>query len=317
MQWEFPHRIEYEADAQSIDDVIATLVAQKRLIEEGASVVCALSGIDLERVDIRVSKVVSGSLTNEFWVQLYGSYQAELEEKIIGGYEHMLGVDIPEGWEPIVTLGSLAVTYWVAKFAYDSVRNRKKDRPASTHIEGDYNVVINTIASKMHISPEKVEGVLEGQLPSSKRRALIRSVTNFLNPARRESGTKIKVDGAEDIGPQTIREYPSDAELAEIDDRKNLDLPGAIIEIRATDKDRSKTGWAAKIVGDRRFKRRMSMDLYPTIDAEKLAKLDKVRGDLILEGDKQDDGSFKAKRIHLLNFEELGDDDTKGSSKKG
>lgn len=301
MRWEFPHRVEYEADARSIDDVIATLTAQKRLLEQGAALFCGVAGIELERVEIRVVEVSEGSLFEELVIQVYGTYQTQIEDHVIGRIETMLGVDVPSEWEPIVALGSLAVTYWVARFAYDSVRGKRKDRPASTHIEGDYNTVINNIASRMNVDPGRIEGVLEGQLPPAKRRGLLKPVTDFLNPARRNRGTKIKVDNFGEISPETIAEYPTDAELAEIDVKRNLDIPGATVEIRATDKDHSKSGWAGKIVGDRRFPRRLPMDLYPTVDAEALARFDQVRADVILEGLAQEDGTFKAKRIHILN----------------
>lgn len=307
MRWNFPYSIKYEADARSIDDVIASLTAQKKLIEEGATAISHLAGIELNKVEIRVQQVRAGSLLNEFAVEIYGAYQTEISKTIVGGYEHMFGTDIPEAWEPLVTLGTLAVTYFVARFAYEAVRGRRGDKAPSTHIEGDYNVVINAIASKLHISAEQVENELQGQLPIAKRRSLVRSVTNFLNPARKNRGTGIRVAGAPDIGPATISEYPTDSELAEVDDRRNLDLPGVTLDIRATDKDRRKDGWFARIVGDSRFKKRLPMNLYPTIDAERLAHLDSVTGNVILEGERQENGSFRPKRIHLLDFHEPAD----------
>jgi hypothetical protein len=44
------------------------------------------------------------------------------------------------------------------------------------------------------------------------------------------------------------------------------------------------------------------MDLYPTVNAEELAKLTDVTADLFVEGDYGPEGGFKAKRIHLLSF---------------
>ena len=61
----------------------------------------------------------------------------------------MFGIDIPADLEPLVTLGTLAVGYWVARFAYEKVRGGPKDVQPATRIEGDYNTVINLIGSKL------------------------------------------------------------------------------------------------------------------------------------------------------------------------
>ena len=319
MRWEFPHRVEYSADAQSVDEVVATLLAQKRLIEEGAAAFCAVTGIDLEQVDIRVVNVASGSLLTELLVQLYGAYQSDISGVIVEGIEEVLGEDIPAEWEAVVTLLTLAVLYVVMRFAYDTIRGRKsKDSPATTHIEGDYNKVINIVASKLDCPVEHIEGVLEGQLPRARRRSLVKHVTDFLNLARKKRGTDIEVEGFGKIAPEAIEEYPSDAELLEIDDTRNLDMPDAEIDIRATDRDRNKTGWAARIIGQSQFKRRLPMDLYPTVDAKRLAALERVRADLIIQGETDADGKFRPKKIHLLNFKEPAEDaKSDGSSEDG
>lgn len=314
MQWEFPHRVQYEASASSVDDVVASLLAQERLLEEGAGIIAGIAGLEISDVRVRVTGVAAGTLVTEFIVGVYGAYQSDIQDSVVAGVERMFGVDVPEGLEPLVTLGALAVTYFVARFAYDAIRGKNKDRPASTHIEGDYNKVVNIIASKLEVDPSFVERAVEGKLIPAKRRSLIRPVTDFLNLARRDKGTGIKVDGYGDIAPETIAEYPNDAELSEIDEAKNLDLPNVELEIRATDKDRSKTGWAAGIIGDKRFKRRLPMDLYPTVNSEHLAKQDRVWADVVLEGETLADGEFKPKRIHLLNYRGGPGDEFEGSS---
>jgi len=314
LEWVFPHRVRYEAEVRTIDQVIENLLAQKQLIEHGAAFVAALiAGYELESVEVRVVNVSEGSWLVELLAQLYGTYQTEIESTTVGGVEQMLGVDVPPEWEPLVTLGSLAVVYLVARFAYDSIRGKKQDRPASTHIEGDYNTVVNVVASKLNLRSEEVEATLRESVPPTKRRKLLGSVTDFLNPARRQRDTKISVEGFGDISPETVAEYPSDADLNEIDATNNVDVPGARLEIRATDRDRSKVGWGAVIKGDQRFPRRLPMDLYPTVDADALANYHEVVGDVVVEGEMLASGDFRPKRIHLLNFQGNVNDDAQGS----
>jgi len=305
MELAFPHRVEYRDGTASIEEIIANLKAQKKLLEEGVRVLeAALPNLNVETIHIRVVQVAAGSLITELIILLYGAYQQEIENRVIGGIEQMFGTDIPEEYEALITLAALAVVYFVARYAYDAVRQKKQDRPASIHIDGDYNTVINVIADKINVPASVVEGAVHDAVPSSRRRSLIKSVTKFLRP--REDGriSPVEIKGVGELSLDTLAEYPSDAELSEIDDSKNIDLPNVVLDIRAVDRDKTNTGWAAIVVGDKRFNQRLPMNLHPTIDAEDLAKQERITGDIIMEGERRADGSFKAKRIHLIAVKE-------------
>ncbi|MER9748425.1 hypothetical protein [Mesorhizobium sp. M0140] len=316
MERKFPHRIEYENGSASIGEVIENLKAQKKLLEEGVKFLdAALKNFEVDDVKIRVLKVGSGSLITEFLILVYGTYQTDIHDAVAGGVEEMFGAHIPPDYEPIVTLATLAVTYFVARYAYDAVRAKRPDRPPSVHIDGDYNAVVNTVAERLALPFSEVESALYSTVPVARRRQLVRSVTKFLRPRDDGRPTGIKIDGYGELRSETIDEYPIDSELQEIDDSRNVDISNAILDIRATDKDRNNSGWAAVIIGDRRFKRRMPMDLYPTVDAIALAKLERVVGDIVVEGERNTAGVFKGKRIHLISVKEL--DQTDADTPKG
>lgn len=305
MELAFPHRVDYRDGTASIDEIIENLKAQKRLLEEGVKVLeLSLPDLNIEAMHIRVVQVASGSLITEFLILLYGAYQEDIQANVIGGIEAMFGTDIPPEYEALVTLVTLAVVYFIARYAYDAVRQKKQDRPASTHIEGDYNTVINIISDKINVPASVVESAVHDAVPASRRRSLIKSVTKFLRPREDGRTSPVEVKGVGEISPETLEEYPSDSELAEIDDSKNIDVPNAVLDIRAVDRDKNNTGWAAVIIGDKRFKKRLPMDLYPTINAETLAKKERVTGDLIIEGERKSDGTFRPKRIHLLSVKD-------------
>lgn len=307
MELAFPHRVDYRDGTASIDEIIENLKAQKRLLEEGVKVLeLSLPDLNIEAMHIRVVQVASGSLITEFLILLYGAYQEDIQQNVIGGIEAMFGTDIPPEYEALVTLVTLAVVYFIARYAYDAVRQKKQDRPASTHIDGDYNTVINIISDKINVPASVVESAVHDAVPASRRRSLIKSVTKFLRPREDGQTSPVEVKGVGEISQATLEEYPSDSELAEIDDSKNIDVPNAVLDIRAVDRDKNNTGWAAVIVGDKRFKKRLPMDLYPTINAEALAKKERVTGDLIIEGERKPDGSFRPKRIHLLSVKDEG-----------
>lgn len=314
MELRFPHHVEYKnAGAWPLEDAITSLQAQRKLLEEGvATLDSLLEGFQVSKVEIRVNNIASTNpLVTDLIILVYGQYQQQIEDKVIGQIETMFGTDIPEQYEPIVALATLAVTYMVARWAYDRVRSKGKTHPASTHITGSYNTVVNILADKLNLSEGQVTDALNEAVPPAKRRSLVKSVTNFFRPRKDGVTTPIQVKGAPEIGDDVLREYPTDVELLSLDDTRNIDIPRATLNIRAIDRDKTKTGWAAVIQGDRRFKKRLPMDLYPTVDAEQLSKMDQVIADVIVEGDRRADGTFAAKRIHLIAVHKSEDDNGK------
>ena len=305
MELQFPHRLTYLSRRPwTLEEVIANLQAQKRLLEEGAALLDKIiPGMEITATEIRVARVATGSpLITDFLVLLYGEYQKQIEEQVAGQFEKMFGIDIPQEYNGLVTLGTLAATYFVSRWAYDTIRGKHKAAPPSIYIEGDYNTVINTLSGKLNVSAHSIDDALQKQLPLNRRRQLVTSVAKFLRPRKDGMIAPIKVEGAPDITGETIAEFPSDIELQQLDDTRNIDVVGATIDIRAVDRDRTKTGWAAKISGDRRFKRRLPMDLFPTVDHDELAKYERVIADVIVQGERRADGTFAPKRIHLISF---------------
>lgn len=243
-------------------------------------------------------------------VEVYGKYQTQIEEKVVGSLEEMFGVDIPEQYEGVVTLAALAVTYVVARYAYDRVARSKGEKSsAAPTITGDNNIVIQQISSVVGQDPQFIEKALERSLPPSKRKKLIPKVADFLRPAKKDKSAKVELENAPDIEADALAEFPSDADLKNVDDSTIIDVEGAKIDIRGTDRDKINTGWGAVIIGDERFPKRLPMDLYPTVNPEDLAQHQEVIANLAVECERRPDNSLKPKRIHLLSFEEPEDGD--------
>jgi hypothetical protein len=66
----------------------------------------------------------------------------------------MFGVDMPPEYEGVVTLATLAVTYVVARYAYERVAcARGETSAAAPIITGDNNIVIQQIFSMVGQDP--------------------------------------------------------------------------------------------------------------------------------------------------------------------
>ena len=304
MKTVFKHSGKYTAETFSIDEVIASLSAQKTLIEEGVNFLAELdSDFDLDKVTVRVESIKTGTLGWDLLIEVYGKYQTNIESRVTGSLEEMFGVDIPAEYEGVVTLATLAVTYVVARYAYDRVaRARGETSSAAPIITGDNNVVIQQISSIVGQDPLFIEKALERSLPPSKRKSLIPKVADFLRPSKKDKSAKIEIQNAPDIEPQALAEFPSDAELKAVDDSTIIDIEGATLDIRGTDRDKINTGWGAIVMNDERFPKRLPMDLYPTVNPEELAKHQQVKANLAIECERRPDRSLRPKRIHLLSF---------------
>lgn len=309
MKTTFKHSGKYTAETFTIDEVIASLSAQKALLEEGVNFLAELDAdFNLDKVTVRVESIKTGTLGWDLLIEVYGKYQTNIESRVTGSLEEMFGVDIPTEYEGVVTLATLAVTYVVARYAYDRVaRSRGETSSAAPIITGDNNVVIQQISSIVGQDPQFIEKALERSLPPSKRKALTPKVADFLRPSKKDKSAKIEINNAPDIESDALAEFPSDADLKAVDDSTIIDIEGAMLDIRGTDRDKINTGWGAIIINDDRFPKRLPMDLYPTVNPEQLAKYQQVKANLAIECERRPNQTLKPKRIHLLSFVEPGE----------
>uniref|UniRef100_A0A2A3K134 Uncharacterized protein n=1 Tax=Alloyangia mangrovi TaxID=1779329 RepID=A0A2A3K134_9RHOB len=273
------------------------------MLEEGLKILSELDeNFRYDSSKIRVESITTSSLAWDLLVEVYGKYQTQIEDKVAGSIEEMFGVDIPQEYEGLVTLLALGATYMVARYGYERVTRSKESNAPSIHIHGENNVVIQQIGAIVGVDEHQVEKALERSLPPARRRALIPKVADFLRPARKCPGESIEMRNAPDISSDVLQEFPNDADLEAVDDSENVELEFARLDLRGTDRDRHKQGWGAAIVGDDRFPKRLPMDLYPTVDPDKLANHRSVIANLVVECNRGADGALRPKRIHLLSF---------------
>jgi hypothetical protein len=66
-----------------VDEIIGTLQANQRLVAElGGLLEGFADGISVQKVELRVSSISTGSLKEAFFVALFLTYQSELEKGI-------------------------------------------------------------------------------------------------------------------------------------------------------------------------------------------------------------------------------------------
>lgn len=298
----YHHQITYEGDDFTIQEVIQSLRAQEQLLRLGAEALANASrGGRVVKTNIIIKDISTDTLLFDMLVELYGAYQKTFEVGISEGVEQMFGQEIPEEYRPLVTLFSLLVLYWLARFAYEKLRGTGKREGPPIHIEGENNVVVQMVSSQLGIPTGELEQAVGHAVPPKRRLNLLHSLADLIRPARKRNAS-IKVEGVEpvQISNAAITEMPTDAEVREIvKTTEMLERPNVRLEIRATDLDSRKRGWGGVILGEPDIKEeRLPMDIYPTVATNGLQG--EIRADVYVEAMRVDDGTFVPIKLHLI-----------------
>ena len=84
-----------------------------------------------------------------------------------------------------------------------------------------------------------------------------------------------------------------------MDDTSNY-LSDVEIEIHAQDVDSARQGWAATIPGH--VDKRKKMQIFPPVKPDDIWTKERVRGDVVIVSERQDDGELLPTMIHLLRI---------------
>lgn len=305
---QFPFRGNYEGSDFTVEEVISSLTAQRQLIRQAVRVLEEVDrDYDAQRIVIRVISITEGSLFWDLVVEIWGTYQHPITEKVAGSIEKALGVDIPEAYEPLVAIATMAVIYWGLRYAYERVAARKErdksDHQPGVHIEGNYNTVIQILAGETSATAAQIEKAIDTALFPD-RTKVAKASTDFVRPAKKRDST-INVNDAFDVDVDTLREVPSDAELTRIAEPFFIELTDTPLSIRGTDRDSQQAGWRGLVENDDRFPRRLPLVLSPGIDPEVLADHARVNAVMTVEGERFFDGTMQPRKIHLRSYHPL------------
>lgn len=298
----FVHEVGYPNNKGiTLTDIAETLLAHERIVALLPKILeSAIDGFTVEKIVVRLSDAQEGSLFEKFVVEIYSNYQKDIQKNVIEAVTAMTGVTIPDQYQPLVTLLILLVIFYGANWVYRKVNPKKES--SGTTINGNYNTILNVTASRLSVTPERLDEIVKEVTKGPMRKAVGKAAQRFFKPAQRNGTGVIDVPGFGQISRDAVEEVPTEASIDPTDDRDMEPWTDVTISLRALDLDRRESGWygVMKVAGEEHT--RLPISLYPTIDPEKLHGATEFQADIILESRRDESGDWKPRRIHVVNL---------------
>ncbi|MAE50734.1 MAG: hypothetical protein CMH27_02880 [Micavibrio sp.] len=292
------HSLTYNIQGNaSISDVASSLLANEQMIKYAFDILeeC-IDGFCVTDINIKLKKVTHESPLREILAySLVVAFQKDLEEEVPPIIEGLLNIEITDDYNSLVTV----ITMLVAIYGVSTVCKKIFPDKKQVNLDDDYERLVYIAGDQINISPDKIEKAIEKKFSAGHLRPLQKASLDFFKPSKREGARIVGADGNY-ISEGAVMECPSEVDLSGEDDLDMYPLQNVEIEIRATDKDSKKQGWAA-IVNDV-TKKRLKMHIYPTISVGEIIGEDRIRGNIIVVNKKDANGDYLPKMYHLVEL---------------
>jgi Mor family transcriptional regulator len=260
-------------DLVPIKDVAESLLALESIIRQSPEVLEALfPGTTINSVQVYINELKSDSIWEDVVIKFIFGSQEKFDEMISGLRDKA-------GMENIMKnpqlLSSIILVMILTGGAYYLGKDTSAQPEQKAIIEANNNTIINIGAGMLKIEAEEFKAIIEGAIKDKNK--LAKNAAKIVAPAKKDSSASITFNDNTElrIEPNTVKAMPLHIQEPEeeefIDDYEALE-----IEVRATDLDSTKRGWAA--VAPQLSKKRIRLQLDPTINPELLAEERNITG---------------------------------------
>tara|TARA_R110000772_G_scaffold48089_4_gene109886 strand:- start:71747 stop:72634 length:888 start_codon:yes stop_codon:yes gene_type:complete len=236
-----------------IEVIVESLISYEKLLKRTARFIeKAYDGIEVVDTEILVKQVESGSLREEFLIRhVFKSKEnyenaKEVVHKII---EDNAGVKLIVAMSVGAIIGA-AVVGWASSDA------------GKTHVEAYNNTIIN-IGGDMEFTADDVHSVLKGMGDKTR---ISKEVIGAMAPAQLDPAATLEVEGQPSITipAQVLNQIPESYERP-LPSEKEYHYDDIVIEIFASDRDKTESGWAGTVPGvaEQRVKFSLSDEVLP------------------------------------------------------
>src|SRR5713101_5662200 len=98
----FVHDVSYPNQGITLTDIAETLLAHERVIQLLPKLLeAAIAGLNIEKIVIRLDDAKEGSLFEKFVIEIYSTYQKDIQRRVVGAVMAMTGVTVPEEYQTL------------------------------------------------------------------------------------------------------------------------------------------------------------------------------------------------------------------------
>lgn len=276
-----------------IKEIAGSLEALDAVIRHSPEVLEALfPGTKIESVEVFIRELRSDSIWEDLVVKFVFGSQKKFDQ-LISNIRERVGMDNLMNNPQL--LSAIILVLILSGGAYYLGKDQSADPEQRATIEANNNTIINIGAGMMEMSAEEFKLLIDGAIKDKAK--LAKDAIRMVKPAKRDPEASITFnDNAElQITSESVRAMPR--YISEPEEEEFIEDYSAIeMELRATDLDSTKRGWAVVVpeLGDRRVR----LQLDPTVSPEELYERRKFSGNAtIIFGFDKD-----SKRIPKLVF---------------
>lgn len=253
-----------------IKEVAESLLALEAVIRHTPQVLEALfPGTKIDAVDVFIKELRSDSIWEDVVIKFIFGNQKKLDQ-FVENIRERIGMDNIIN-NPLL-LSAIILVLILTGGAYYLGKDTPEQRAI---IEANNNIIINIGAGMMEMSAEEFKLLIEAAIKDKAK--LAKDAVRVVRPAKLDSEAAITFNNEEklQITPEAVRAMPR--YVAEPEEEEFIeDLPKIEMELRATDLDSTKRGWA--VVIPELSERRVRLQLDPTVNPEELYERRKFRG---------------------------------------
>lgn len=300
----FRHGIDYpDAEDLTLTEIAETLIAHEVAIPASITVIeKLLPGIRVEKTTITLTELRIGSLAEAFFVGILVVYQKELGEEVPEIVENLLGVQLSDEYDTLVTVVFMGILFYSMKALYAGIKHLATPQP----IEKQYRRYVDHLSKTLGIPAEQIDAAMADVVQGARKPRLVQAAARLFRPAKKGRDGRMVPLNLDPLPHEVVEAVPALAVIAEMKDDASVPdpHPNTILEIRATDLDRG-TGWAGRLHVPGGVTKRLPLSLYPTVDRQRLSETRRARVDAVLEC-RLDGHEMTPKRIHVLGVKSYG-----------
>lgn len=248
-----------------IREVAESLLALEAVIRQSPEVLEKLfPGTKIDAVEIFINELRSDSIWEDVVIKfVFGSQ--EKFDIFVSSLREKVGMDNIMNNHKL--LSSILLVMLLTGGAYYLGKDKSATPQQKAVIEANNNTIINIGAGMLELDPEEFKSLIEGAIKDKDK--LAKNAIRVIKPAKRDPEANITFNDNKQLriesqAIQAMPRYVSEPEEEEfIEDFKSIDL-----EVRATDLDSTKRGWAVVIPDF--GKKRVRLQLDPTVSPEEV-----------------------------------------------